>query len=239
MVAMGRARIAALEGDFEAVRRWVESRGLGALDPHNLRLDETFELHLRKYELVVLGLARVLEGRFHEALALLRPLGSWVAARGRWGLGIEALALQAAAHHALGESPRALDLVKRALVRAEPEGYVRLFVEIGQPMARLLYQAAQRDICPEYAGRLLAAFSQPATPAVAQQPLDLIEPLSPRELDVLAAIAEGLSNQEIAHRLFISERTVKWHASNIYGKLRVSNRTEAAAKAQALGILAQ
>jgi LuxR family maltose regulon positive regulatory protein len=238
MVAMCRARIAALQGDFAAVERWAESRGLDGLDPDDLQLDATVELHLRKYELVVLGLARVLEGRPREALPFLKPLLSYVAAKGRWGLSIETLALQAAAHHLLGETARALARLERALARAEPEGYVRLFVEIGEPMALLLYEAAQHDVFPEYAGRLLAAFPEPAEPAAAsQQPRALIEPLSQRELEVLAAIAEGLSNQEAAQRLYISERTVKWHASNIYGKLQVSNRTEAVARARSLGIL--
>jgi len=115
---------------------------------------------------------------------------------------------------------------------------VRLFIEIGEPMAQLLYEAVGRGIHPEYAGRLLAAFPTPSAPAAVQrQPQGLVEPLSERELDVLAAIAEGLSNQETAARLYISERTVKWHASNIYGKLQVSSRTEAVARARALGIV--
>jgi LuxR family maltose regulon positive regulatory protein len=85
---------------------------------------------------------------------------------------------------------------------------------------------------------LLAAFPKPGEPpAVPPSAQPLIEPLSERELEVLTAIAEGLSNQETARRLYISERTVKWHASNIYGKLQVSNRTEAVAKARSLGIL--
>jgi LuxR family maltose regulon positive regulatory protein len=239
MVAMCRARVAALEDDLETVQRWVDLRGLDTLEPDNLQLDATIELHLRKYELVVLGLARIRAGRFREALSFLRPLCDWVAARGRWGVGIEALALQAAAHYALGETPQALTLVERALDRAEPEGYVRLFVEIGKPMAQLLYHAAEQEIYPDYAGRLLAAFPRPPESAAARAASDMIEPLSPRELDVLTTIAEGLSNQEIAQRLFISERTVKWHASNIYGKLQVSNRTEAVTRARALGILAK
>jgi LuxR family maltose regulon positive regulatory protein len=109
---------------------------------------------------------------------------------------------------------------------------------MGEPMAQLLYQAAQRNIFPEYAGRLLAAFPEPAESTTAsRQPHDLIEPLSQRELEVLVAIADGLSNQEVAQRLYISERTVKWHASNIYAKLQVSNRTEAVSRARSLGIL--
>ena len=238
MVAMVRARIAALEGDFDAVERWADSRALLALDPGHLQLDATTELHLRKYELAVLALAWIREGQPGKALRFLEPVFAHVAEKGRWGLGIETLALQAAAYHLLGEAGPALTRLERVLARAEPEGYVRTFVEIGEPIAQLLYQAAERDVYPEYAGRLLAAFPEPAAPpAIPRPPQPLIEPLSERELEILAAIAEGLSNQEAARRLYISERTVKWHASNIYSKLQVSNRTEAVAKARSLGIL--
>jgi LuxR family maltose regulon positive regulatory protein len=238
LVALGRARIAALRGDFEAVERWAASRGLHAVDPDDLQIDATIELHLRKYELVVLGLARILEGRPRAALRFLEPLLAQVTEKGRWALGIEILALQAVALEMVGETEGALRRLERALSRAEPEGYARLFIEIGDPMARLLYGAAQAGIVPEYAGRLLAAFPEPSGAESADQPQQpLIEPLSDRELEVLASIAEGLTNQETAQRLYISERTVKWHASNIYGKLQVGNRTEAVARARSLGIL--
>jgi LuxR family maltose regulon positive regulatory protein len=238
VVALARARIAALQDDWPTVARWVKARGLDALDPGNLQIDATMELHVRKYEVVALALARIRAGQPREALTFLGPLLSEVAAKGRWGLGIEILALQAAAHHMLGNTAQALACLEESLARAEPEGHTRLYIDIGAPMAQLLYEAAQRGIHAEYAGRLLAAFPKPAAPPAApQQAEGLIEPLSEREHDVLAAIAEGLSNQEIAARLYISERTVKWHASNIYGKLQVSNRTEAVAKARALGIL--
>jgi LuxR family maltose regulon positive regulatory protein len=117
---------------------------------------------------------------------------------------------------------------------------VRLFLEMGEPMAKLLYEASRRGYHPTYAGRLLAAFPGSTGPATSPSPVDaLVEPLSERELDVLHGIAKGLTNQEIAQQLYISERTVKWHASNIYGKLQVSNRTEAVVKARTLGILAK
>jgi LuxR family maltose regulon positive regulatory protein len=141
------------------------------------------------------------------------------------------LALQAQ-----GDLDRALALLERALSLAEPEGYVRVFVAEGEPVARLLYLAAERGIAPAYAGRLLAAL--PALePAVQEPQAEMLEPLSERELDVLRLIAKGLSNKEIAERLVVSLRTVKWHASNIYGKLAVKNRTQAVAKARSLGIL--
>lgn len=107
-------------------------------------------------------------------------------------------------------------------------------------MARLLYQAAARGIAPQYTGKLLAAF--PAAEAVEGfqvSAMELVEPLTERELEVLRLIAEGLSNQEIAQQLFLSLSTVKWHTHNIYGKLGVHNRTQAVAKARALGMLPQ
>jgi LuxR family maltose regulon positive regulatory protein len=110
-------------------------------------------------------------------------------------------------------------------------------------MARLLYEALSRGIAPGYVRRLLAAFpvieSEQASPPNAEPPAsDLIEPLSERELEVLALIAEGLTNREVASRLFLSLHTVKAHAHNIYGKLGVHNRTQAVGRARALGVLA-
>jgi LuxR family maltose regulon positive regulatory protein len=114
-------------------------------------------------------------------------------------------------------------------------------------MARLLYQAAQRGLMPEYTGRLLAAFDAPPTERAnatvglpttrIRDSLTLVEPLTPREIEVLQRIAEGLSNREIAHRLSISLSTVKRHNANIYGKLLVNNRTRAIARARDLGLL--
>ena len=128
---------------------------------------------------------------------------------------------------------QAMIALEHALTLAEPGGYVRIFLDEGEPMARLLYRAVERGIAPEYAGQLLAAF-----PALEAKPhTEMVEPLSERELDVLRLIAEGLSNQEIARRLHLSLSTVKWHTGNIYGKLGVKNRTQAVAKARSLGIL--
>ena len=109
-------------------------------------------------------------------------------------------------------------------------------------MARLLYEAVTCGIAPEYVQRLLAAFpdveTEQASPLSAQtREPDLIEPLSERELEVLQLIAEGLTNQEIADRLYLALNTVKVHTRNIYGKLGVHHRTEAVAKARMLGLL--
>jgi LuxR family maltose regulon positive regulatory protein len=109
-------------------------------------------------------------------------------------------------------------------------------------MARVLYEALSREIAPDYVRRLLAAFhsAEPEQPEPTRSQVseaELIEPLSERELEVLQLIAEGLTNREIASRLFLSLNTVKTHTRNIYGKLGVHSRTQATTRSQALDIL--
>jgi LuxR family maltose regulon positive regulatory protein len=171
-----------------------------------------------------------------ERAAAAEQLEAWyeVAADAGWQFGvIEVQALQALA----APTPdQALTFLADALTLAESEGYVRTFVDKGQPMASLLRQAAARGTAPEYARRLLGAFSRPpAPPRRVEQPL--VEPLSDRELDVLHLLAEHKANQEIAQTLVISVNTVKTHLKNIYGKLGVRNRQAAVAKARELDLL--
>jgi len=134
--------------------------------------------------------------------------------------------------------------MSEALVLTKPGGFIRLFVDEGVPMARLLYEALAHGVEPAYIRRLLAAFpvGEPAqTTALPLKDLDSewVEPLSAREREVLQLIAEGLTNQDVAARLYLSLHTVKVHARNIYAKLGVTSRTQAVAKGKALGILAQ
>jgi LuxR family maltose regulon positive regulatory protein len=177
---------------------------------------------------------------------LLASLDGWLQAAEEKGYVwwvIEALVLKAMALQAQGDSAQALSVLERALVLAEPEGVFLAFVGEGMPMAHLLSRVVAQGFLPDYVGRLLAAFEPKARgrealtrtsdPSVAS----LVEPLSARELQVLQLIAEGLTNREIAQRLFISPKTVKRHASSIYGKLDVHSRTQAAARARTLGIL--
>jgi LuxR family maltose regulon positive regulatory protein len=171
-----------------------------------------------------------------RALALLRTLLQAAEAAGRAGIVIEALALQALAHGRRGEHANAMTALERSLRLAEPEGYVRLFADLGLPMARLLQEARERAVAPEYVAKLLAAFGGDHSLA-AQATISLPEPLSQREREVLKLIAAGLTNREIAETLVISPETVKKHTGAIYSKLGVSNRTEAANKARELGLL--
>jgi LuxR family maltose regulon positive regulatory protein len=155
---------------------------------------------------------------------------------------IEVWMLRALALRAGGDLDQAVASLEQALALAKPGGYVRTFVEEGAPMARLLYAAAERGVEQEYVGRLLAAFPDailsPAEHArTARLKAEMVEPLSEREIEVLSLIAEGFSNRQVAQRLIISSNTVRVHTANIYGKLGVTNRTQAVTKARGLGIL--
>jgi LuxR family maltose regulon positive regulatory protein len=237
LVALTQAQLWMTQGDHAAVMRWAEERGLTA-GSDSLELEKSGDLrsHLRKYEVLVLARLLIEQETPGEALALLEPLQGRMERQTRTDLVIEIQVLWALACQAQGDLAGALTALEGALSLAEPGGFVRIFVDAGRPMARLLYEAAERGTAPAYTGTLLAAF--PAeTPLPPPGSPEMIEPLTGRELEVLALIAEGLSNQEIARRLVLSLSTVKWHTGNIYGKLAVKNRTQAVAKARALGVL--
>jgi LuxR family maltose regulon positive regulatory protein len=233
IMAGWQARIWLAQGKLDTASQWVEKRGL---DPD----DEL--THLNEMEHIVLVRILIAQERLEEAIRLLQPLLKVEETMGHVWREIELLILQALAFQAGGDIARAMATLEQALTLAEPGGFVRIFVDEGPPMARLLYEALSRGMAPEYVQRLLAAFPdvepEQASPLSAQAPeSDLIEPLSERELEVLQLIAEGLTNPEIASRLFLSLHTVKAHTHNIYGKLGVHNRTQAVTRARALGVL--
>jgi LuxR family maltose regulon positive regulatory protein len=184
-------------------------------------------------------------GRHREALPLLEELGETAEASGRTGDLIEILALQALALWAGSKKERAVSTLARALALAEPEGYVRTFVEEGAPIGDLLsatlearqsgrLEAAER-ISVSYLARLLASVAQEATAPAADERLP--EPLSERELEVLALVAAGRSNREIAAKLFVSTSTVKTHIHRLYRKLGARSRTQAIARAREVDLL--
>jgi LuxR family transcriptional regulator, maltose regulon positive regulatory protein len=238
-----RARIWVAQGRLGEALGWAREQGLSAHDDLG---------YVREFEHITL--ARVLLARYksdreeqrpiREAMALLERLLQAAEEGGRTGSAIEILVLQALAHETQGDIPAALVPLERALTLAEPEGYVRIFVDEGRPMARLQSEAAAHGIMPDYTGKLLAAFDAEGRidpddslrlTAPASQPL--VEPLTDRELEVLQLIAQGLSNREISERLFLALITVKGHNRNIFRKLQVRRRTEAVARARELGLL--
>ena len=162
---------------------------------------------------------------------------------GRHGDAVRLLALSSLAWQAEGDSRAGPGRLDHALRLAQPNDMVRSFVDLGDPLVELLRQIPANSDVAGYAIRLLDAFSaglpqaHPIAASSLEQPL--VEPLSQRELEVLALIAQGLSNRQIADELIISIGTVKAHTSNIYGKLGVRSRTQAIVTARDLGITGQ
>ncbi|QIN82829.1 tetratricopeptide repeat protein [Rubrobacter tropicus] len=239
-VAALKTRVWVAQGRLAEALGWTREQGLSAHDDLS---------YLREFEHITL--ARVLLARYesdreeryiHEAMGLLERLLKAAEEGGRMGSVIEILMLQALAHEAQGNIPPALAPLERALTLAEPEGYVRIFVDEGRPMARLLYKALSQGVESDYIRRLLAAFpvaeSEQTTSSQLRGPeSELIEPLSARELEVLQLIAQGLSNRQISERLFLTLSTIKGHNRIIFSKLMVQRRTEAVARARELGLL--
>jgi LuxR family maltose regulon positive regulatory protein len=226
-------RIWLAQDKLQAATQWAAERGLG--------LDDRLT-YMGVLEYVAWARVLLAEERLDEALRLLERQAEVANAWHTSSRLIEIMMLQSLAYQAKDDKDQAMVALETALTLAEPEGFIRAFVDEGPPMAQLLFEAAARDIMPEYAQRLLAAFpaSEPAqADAVSSHTpeAELIEPLSEREVEVLHLIAEGLTNQEVASRLFLSLNTIKVHARNINGKLGVNNRTQAVARARALGFL--
>src|SRR6266702_1961633 len=176
------------------------------------------------------------------ALAVLLPWRRQVEAKGWADERLKVMVLQAVALHMHGDKDKAVHLLCDALALAAPGGFIRLFVDEGPPMAHLLSEAEALGRMPAYTGKLLAVLEADAqkhenTSSLPPPAQPLIEPLSPRELEVLHLMAQGLSNQEMCERLFLALSTVKGHNRNIFGKLQVQRRTEAVARARELGLL--
>jgi LuxR family maltose regulon positive regulatory protein len=235
------AWLSLMQGDEAAVLRWLPRCGLS--------LDQQLT-HLREREYLTLVHVLITRRRLDEAVKWLANLLQLAEAQGRTGSVIEILMLQAEALHASGEVNQAMERLSRALSLAEPEGYIRLFVDEGAPIAHLLVQMRRRPPggqpgSTHYREHLLAllgrahdedaSHSAVAVPGSGMYPLG--EPLSERELEVLRLIVAGDSNREIADRLVIAVSTVKWYVNAIYGKLQVESRTKAIARARELNIV--
>jgi LuxR family maltose regulon positive regulatory protein len=230
------------QGPLGEALDWARERGLSVEDDLS---------YLREFE--HLTLARVLLARYKseradrsilEAMGLLRRLRTAAEEGERTGSVIEILVLQALAPQTQDNIPAALMPLERALALAEPQGYVRIFIDQGAPMAQLLRAAAARGIVPAYIGRLLAASASAQQPSAGEadrptapvaQPM--IEPLSQRELDVLRLFKTELSGPEIADALMIGLSTVRTHSKSIYSQLNVTSRRAAVNRAAELDLI--
>jgi LuxR family maltose regulon positive regulatory protein len=226
------ARIHLAQGEPAQAQRWAETKkaeNVGPFDPQ------------QEFELLTLARLWLAQGKVDQAASLLERIRVAAEESGRHGRALEAQMLQALVDQAAGKEAQALERLAQVLAQAEPEGYVRLFVDEGEPMARLLQRAVNRGITPLYSSKLLAAVEVELKGELPQPPVgvaaSLVEPLSERELEVLHLVAAGLSNREIADRLVVSVRTVKKHVQNILGKLGVTNRTAAVARGRELNLL--
>jgi LuxR family maltose regulon positive regulatory protein len=182
-------------------------------------------------------------GQFEEAETILEQIHIAADLGGRILRLVEVYLLKALLAQASGHVPQAMTYLEEATLLSKSKGFVRIFVDEGTRMAKLLYEAVSYDFHTDFIQKLLAGF--PEVVVKSRQPERLetpdgeyIEPLSDRELEVLQLMAEGLTNPEIGKRLFLSPNTVKAHSRTIYSKLGVNNRTQAVNRARALGIMA-
>ena len=230
-----KARVWVAQGRLGEALGWAREQGLSVDDDL---------YYLREFEHITL--ARVLMARhegeragrsIHEATRLLERLLSAAEEGGRTGRVIEILVLRALAYQTLGAIPAALAALEPAVALAEPEGYVRVFLDEGPPMTSLLRLAAKRATTRNYVRRLLAAASETGHDGPSKQAL--IDPLSERELDVLRLLGTELDGPAIARELTVSLNTMRTHTKNIYAKLAVTNRRAAVRRAAELDLLSR
>src|SRR5215208_438009 len=235
-VEVQRARLLLAQGKVDDAARWCTERGLGVEDEPS---------YLREREHLVLARVLLAQGKVDQALRLLRWHLEEAQVQRRRGSEIEILMLQALAFWERDAKERAVSTLTQALTLAEPEGYVRTFVDEGPEMALLVsevLEAQQRGRrhppvpAHYYLRKLLTALEQAAsgtTPPTAELP----DPLSERELEVLILIEAGKSNRRIAQELFVAAGTVKTHIRSIYRKLDAHSRTQALVRARELNLL--
>jgi len=223
------------QGQLNRASAWAQDRDL------SLDSDVTY---LNEYELMTLARLHItlvenhsLESPVRDLSHLLERLVDAAKTDKRMGSVIEISILQARLQWALQSQEQSLGMLQQALQLAEPEGYVRIFVDEGVSMREMLSEAVVQDISPAYSQKLLAAFEGASGSEPSHTPQPLIDPLSERELEILQLIGDGLSNREVSERLFIALDTVKGHNRNIYQKLQVKRRTEAVARARELGLI--
>jgi LuxR family maltose regulon positive regulatory protein len=229
-LSASQAKLWLVQGHVPAVTEWAAAL--------QRELDEGSELasvHLDGY--TVLARLHMVRGELKEAIQLLGRLLQIAESTGLIGQAIEVLVLQALSFQAQANLPQTMQALVRALELAGPQGYVRIFVDEGEPMLALLHHAASRGVAPDYLDKLLAAFGTTAQQISSPLPAVLLDPLSEREREILRLIAAGLSTDEIANELVITVGTVRNHIKHIYSKLDAHSRLQAVERARTLNLL--
>jgi LuxR family maltose regulon positive regulatory protein len=217
-----RARALLTQGDVAGAARWAEDRGLAPDD------DLTY---VQEFEYITLARLLLAEQATDKAVELLDRLLAAATTGGRQHRTVEILVLLSVAHHQRGDRPAATSALAEALARAQPEGYVRVFLDEGRPMEELLRTGHWSGPAGDHA-RLLVADPVPAAVASNGSTHDL----SPRELEVLRLLRSELSGPDIARELVVSLNTMRTHTKSIYAKLGATNRREAVRRAAELGL---
>jgi LuxR family maltose regulon positive regulatory protein len=240
-VEMLEARLQVNWGDYESVRKWVARRELEGA-PHqkpSIYAEDYYAARLYKYELPVLARLRLAEDRYQDVLDMLQELESLAERANRPFLLIESEILRARTFHAMGDTESSLAALRRALDLARPQDLMRVFLTEGEDVIELLQNVRSEGDSPElndYIDRMLQKIGLSALvrPSPTQ---DLLEPLSPRELEVLRLLPTELTAKELADELVISVNTVRSHMKNIYAKLGVHSRRQAVIRASELDLL--
>jgi LuxR family maltose regulon positive regulatory protein len=235
--------------DSLQARIWIWQKRQQPLQAWVARIAPTLEgtvPYMLEDQAIILARAHLSLDQFQQALAVISRLLPVTQAGGRWGRALELRLLQSLAWHQVGEIGPAFESLESSLEAAEAEGYIRLYLDEGEPMEQLLSAYTEQPSArfKVYTAKLLSDFAsqkrlhspQPLD-ALSRQSSELIEPLSEREMEILRLMAAGMNNQEIGGQLVISQNTVKSHLKNIFGKLGVNSRMQAVARARETGLL--
>jgi LuxR family maltose regulon positive regulatory protein len=233
-----RAQVELAQGNLAAAIRWTEASGLCAQDELSYSVEREYLTFARV--LIAQGREQPTGPFLSEALMLLERILKDAEVKMRMRSVLEIFVLRTLALHEQGNHKGALVALGQALVLAEPEGYIRLFLDEGPPIVPLLRQAYAHGVVSGYVTALLEAYGEPIaadTHLHTSPSSPLVEQLTEREREVLRLLLDGASNREIAQRLVLSVNTVKKHVFNICGKLGVQSRARAVAKAKTINIL--
>lgn len=236
-IAAVKARIRIVQGRLPEARGWATEQGLSATDELS---------YLREFEHITLARLLIAQHRnlgaedtIRQAATLLDRLLEAAEGSGRNGSANEILILQALAQEAQGHRPLALVSLERALVQTAPEGYIRLFLDEGAPMAALLRAVQPHGIAADHRRRLLHAFATAPGESltVSRDAASSLEILSQRELQVLRLLDTEMTGPEIARELFVSVNTLRTHTKHIFAKLDVNSRVTAVRSAKERGLI--